>query len=127
MWQKGDIYKSEYEGLYCTGCEEYKDKKELMETDVCPLHRTKCEQRKEENYFFALSKYQKQIESLIKDNPDFVRPETSRNEVSKSTRQPVTRERGAPPQGSSGPTHSAPFFSSPIACQHVPVSCDGVA
>mmetsp|Transcript_6067 Transcript_6067/g.18335 ORF Transcript_6067/g.18335 Transcript_6067/m.18335 type:complete len:566 (-) Transcript_6067:265-1962(-) len=81
VWDGGDIYKSAYEGLYCTGCEEYKDKKELVNKDECPLHQTTCELRKEENYFFALSKYQGQIEKLMRDNPEFVMPKRSRNEV----------------------------------------------
>ena len=61
------------QGLYCIGCEEYKDEKELMTEDgeedgikcLCPIHRTKCESRKERNYFFRLSKYQKEIEQLL--------------------------------------------------------------
>jgi len=81
VWDNGDIYKSEYEGLYCTGCEEYKDTKDLVNNDECPIHLTRCELRKEENYFFALSKYQNRIEKLLEENPDFVQPARSRNEV----------------------------------------------
>jgi len=81
VWDNGDIYKSTYEGLYCTGCEEYKDPKELEDGDVCPIHKAPCEYRKEENYFFALSKYQKQLEEFHAANPDFVQPADRRNEV----------------------------------------------
>lgn len=81
VWNNGDIYKSEYEGLYCTACEEYKDPKELLEGDVCPIHHTPCDNRTEENYFFALSKYQTQLESFLEENKDFVLPPERRNEV----------------------------------------------
>jgi len=78
--QRGDIYKASYEGLYCTGCEEYKDPKELVEDTQCPLHLKRCEQRAEENYFFRLSRYQAQVEALLA-NDDFMRPAERRNEV----------------------------------------------
>lgn len=81
VWDNGDIYKSNYEGLYCTGCEEYKDQKDLLEGNVCPSHQTKCQNRKEENYFFALSKYQDRLETFLEDNPNFVLPQERRNEV----------------------------------------------
>lgn len=81
VWDNGDIYKSVYEGLYCTGCEEYKDEKDLLEGGVCPSHLKPCSDRKEENYFFALSKYQQQLEAFLEDNPDFVLPQQRRNEV----------------------------------------------
>ena len=48
---------------------------------TCPTHRRPCSLRQEENYFFALSKYQAQLEALLADNPDFVAPESRRNEV----------------------------------------------
>lgn len=81
VWENGDIYKSKYEGLYCTGCEEYKDEKDLKDGDVCPTHIRKCEERKEENYFFALTNYQHKLEQFLEDNPEFVLPENRRNEV----------------------------------------------
>ena len=81
VWAKGDIYEAEYEGLYCVGCEEYKDEKELEEEEVCPIHKTRCDARKERNYFFRLSRYQREIEELLESNPDFVMPESRRNEV----------------------------------------------
>ncbi|CAN8068053.1 unnamed protein product [Agarophyton chilense] len=81
VWQNGDIYKSHYQGLYCTGCEEYKDKKDLLPTNVCPTHQTICTNRDEQNYFFALSNYQTRLETFLNDNPSFVQPEERRNEV----------------------------------------------
>jgi methionyl-tRNA synthetase len=76
----GDIYKKEYSGLYCVGCESFKTEKDLVE-GKCPDHNAEPELLKEENYFFRLSKYQTQLEKLYKDNPDFVYPKSKRNEM----------------------------------------------
>jgi len=81
VWNNGDIYKSEYNGIYCTGCEEYKDKTELISNDLCPIHQKQCIERTEENYFFALSKYQRVLEEFYEQNPDFILPLDRRNEV----------------------------------------------
>lgn len=81
VWKNGDIYKDVYQGLYCTGCEEYKDPKELLDGDVCPIHLKSCQDRNEENYFFALSNYQTQLETFHNDHPNFVQPPERRNEV----------------------------------------------
>ncbi|MBP6859023.1 MAG: methionine--tRNA ligase [Candidatus Magasanikbacteria bacterium] len=78
FWKKslavGDIYKKSYTGLYCVGCESFK-----LETDLvdgkCPDHNKVPETLSEENYFFKLSKYQKPIELLFEQNPNFVYPE----------------------------------------------------
>ncbi|WOL12634.1 methionine--tRNA ligase, chloroplastic/mitochondrial [Canna indica] len=77
----GDIYRADYEGLYCVNCEEYKDEKELLEDNCCPMHLKPCLMRKEDNYFFALSKYQKTLEDYLASNPDFVKPSFRLNEV----------------------------------------------
>jgi len=77
---RGDIYKAKYEGYYCVDCEEYKDESEMDASNNCPVHRRPCQHRSEENYFFALSKYQKQLEQLI-EGTDFVQPPSRRNEV----------------------------------------------
>lgn len=79
--KNGDIYRADYEGLYCINCEEYKDEKELLENNCCPMHLKPCVLRKEDNYFFALSKYQKSLEELLISNPDFVKPSYRLNEV----------------------------------------------
>ncbi|XP_020277018.1 methionine--tRNA ligase, chloroplastic/mitochondrial isoform X2 [Asparagus officinalis] len=79
--KNGDIYRANYEGLYCVNCEEYKDEKELLEDNCCPIHMKPCALRKEDNYFFALSKYQKLLEELLVSNPDFVKPSYRLNEV----------------------------------------------
>ncbi|KAK4412386.1 Methionine--tRNA ligase, chloroplastic/mitochondrial [Sesamum alatum] len=78
---KGDIYRADYEGLYCVNCEEYKDEKELLDDNCCPMHLKPCVRRKEDNYFFALSKYQKQLEEILIENPNFVQPSFRLNEV----------------------------------------------
>ncbi|KAL7150275.1 hypothetical protein ABFS83_05G100500 [Erythranthe nasuta] len=77
----GDIYRADYEGLYCVNCEEYKDEKELLANNCCPIHLKPCLHRKEDNYFFALSKYQKRLEDILTENPDFVQPSFRLNEV----------------------------------------------
>ncbi|CAI9092443.1 OLC1v1027672C1 [Oldenlandia corymbosa var. corymbosa] len=77
----GDIYRADYEGLYCINCEEYKDEKELLANNCCPIHLKPCAARKEDNYFFALSKYQQFLEKLLSENPDFVQPSFRFNEV----------------------------------------------
>ncbi|GAV76088.1 tRNA-synt_1g domain-containing protein [Cephalotus follicularis] len=77
----GDIYRADYEGLYCVNCEEYKDEKELLENKCCPMHLKPCVLRKEDNYFFALSKYEKLLEENLTRNPDFVQPSFRLNEV----------------------------------------------
>ncbi|XP_061362750.1 methionine--tRNA ligase, chloroplastic/mitochondrial [Gastrolobium bilobum] len=77
----GDIYRADYEGLYCVNCEEYKDEKELLDNNCCPMHLKPCVSRKEDNYFFALSKYQKSLEETLTKNPNFVQPSFRLNEV----------------------------------------------
>lgn len=77
---KGDIYKKNYKGLYCVGCEEFKLERDLVD-GKCPDHLTKPEAIEEENYFFALSKYQDFLLDLFKKNKDFVYPKNKYNEA----------------------------------------------
>ncbi|KAF8038134.1 hypothetical protein BT93_B0865 [Corymbia citriodora subsp. variegata] len=79
--ENGDIYRADYEGLYCVNCEEYKDEKDLLDNNCCPMHLKPCVHRKEDNYFFALSKYQKFLEETLEQNPEFVQPPFRLNEV----------------------------------------------
>ncbi|GBG67705.1 hypothetical protein CBR_g833 [Chara braunii] len=81
VWNKGDIYRADYEGLYCVNCEEYKDEKELLEDNCCAIHRKPCLFRREDNYFFQLSNYQDALEKLYEENTNFVRPSFRKNEV----------------------------------------------
>lgn len=77
----GDIYKAKYEGYYCEGCESFKEESELTNSK-CEFHPAKEVQKIiEENYFFALSKYQKFLLNHIKKHPEFVWPDSKRNEI----------------------------------------------
>lgn len=75
-----DIYKKKYSGLYCVGCEAFYDEDEL-DAGKCPDHRTELERIEEENYFFALSKYQTQIEEIFKKDLIKIYPESRKNEM----------------------------------------------
>ncbi len=86
--QRGDIYFSEYEGLYCFGCERFLTERELLEGN-CPDHRTKPRIIKEANYFFRMSKYQDWLIEYIREHPDFIAPERYRNEVLSFLREPL--------------------------------------
>lgn len=79
--EQGDIYKHEYEGLYCSGCECFLNPKDLTEDGLCPDHLKKPEVVKEENYFFKLTKYKDAIIKHIKENPEFIVPSFRANEV----------------------------------------------
>ncbi len=84
LWKKvfdnGDIYKKEYEGLYCVGCEAFYKPEELV-NGLCPEHKTKPEVVREENYFFKLSNYQKELEKMIISGELKIVPEKRKNEV----------------------------------------------
>lgn len=82
LWQvcEKDIYQDEYKGLYCVGCESYYTEEEL-ENGCCPEHKTKPELIKERNYFFKLSKYQKQIEEAIEKEKIKIIPQGRKNEI----------------------------------------------
>lgn len=88
IYDSGDIYYSEYEGLYCYGCERFYTERELVD-GKCPDHETKPEPIKESNYFFKMSKYQDWLINHIKENPDFIRPERFKNEVLAFLRDPL--------------------------------------
>ncbi|HLD34515.1 MAG TPA: methionine--tRNA ligase, partial [Patescibacteria group bacterium] len=76
--ESGDIYKKEYSGLYCVGCESFKTEKDLVD-GKCPDHQKTPEIVTEENYFFRLSKYQEPLEFLYEQNPNFVYPASRYN------------------------------------------------
>jgi methionyl-tRNA synthetase len=86
LWKKiagvGDLYKGSYEGWYCVGCEELKTEKELLQPgNLCAIHKTPVERMKEETYFFKLEKYQGRLLEFYAKHPNFIQPETRRNEV----------------------------------------------
>jgi methionyl-tRNA synthetase len=80
LYEKGDIYKSSYEGLYCTPCETFWTKTQLND-GKCPDCGRDVEAAKEESYFFALSKYQDKLINLIENNKEFLQPESRQNEM----------------------------------------------
>jgi methionyl-tRNA synthetase len=82
VWDTGDIYLSQQQGWYCVSCEEFKEERELIEGHRCAIHTNKeAEWRDEQNYFFRLSRYQTELEALYQKQPDFIQPESRRNEV----------------------------------------------
>ena len=81
IYDQGDIYKSEYEGWYCTSCETFFTETQVGAEHVCPDCGQKVERAKEESYFFRMSKYADRWLKFIEENPDFFRPESRRNEM----------------------------------------------
>ncbi len=81
MNANGDIYLDDYEDWYCVGCESFKTEKELLEGNLCPIHRSPVERIKERSYFFRLSNYTKPLLDFYDAHPDFVQPEARFNEV----------------------------------------------
>ena len=79
MYEKGDIYKGEYEGMYCTPCESFWTESQLVD-GCCPDCGRPVQKAKEEAYFFRLSKYQDRLIDLL-ENTNFLEPETRRNEM----------------------------------------------
>jgi len=80
LHDRGEVYLGFYEGPYCVSCEEFKVEKELVD-GKCPIHLTPVERLREENWFFPLSSYQEKLLALYEERPEFVEPETRRNEV----------------------------------------------
>lgn len=80
LYEQGDIYKGCYEGMYCTPCESFWTESQLVD-GKCPDCGREVKKAKEEAYFFRMSKYQKQLEKYIEDNPDFIFPEQRKNEM----------------------------------------------
>jgi methionyl-tRNA synthetase len=81
VYDNGHIYKSTYEGWYCEGCEAFKTDKELDADKKCPIHQTPAVRRVEPCYFFALSKFQDRLLKYYEEYPEFIQPESRRNEV----------------------------------------------
>lgn len=88
IYDRGYIYAGEYEALYCVGCEEFKPESEIVEgtgafegLKVCAIHSKPLELLHEKNYFFKLSEFGDRLLELYREQPDFVQPESARNEV----------------------------------------------
>jgi methionyl-tRNA synthetase len=88
IYDAGDIYFSQYEGLYCYECERFYIERELI-GGKCPDHGTSPEMIRESNYFFKMSRYQEWLVDLIKTNPMMIQPERYRNEVLAFLRDPL--------------------------------------
>lgn len=80
MYDKGDIYKGEYKGLYCTPCESFWTESQLVD-GKCPDCGREVKEAKEEAYFFRLSNYQEKLEKYIEEHPDFIQPVSRKNEM----------------------------------------------
>ncbi len=80
LYDQGDIYKSEYVGLYCTPCESFWTETQAV-NGLCPDCGRPVSPKKEESYFFKLSKYQDRLEKYINEHPDFIYPESRKNEM----------------------------------------------
>ena len=81
MYDKGDIYKGEYKGLYCTPCESFWTESQLDENGKCPDCHRDVHEVKEEAYFFRLSKYQDKLVEFYDKNPNFIQPISRKNEM----------------------------------------------
>lgn len=80
LYKQGDIYKSEYEGLYCTECEAFWTESQLVD-GKCPDCGREVHKEKEESYFFRMSKYADRLIKYIEDHPEFIQPESRKNEM----------------------------------------------
>ena len=80
LYDQGDIYKGEYEGMYCTPCESFFTKAQLVD-GKCPDCGREVQPAKEEAYFFKLSKYADRLIEHINTHPDFIQPESRKNEM----------------------------------------------
>ena len=80
LYKQGDIYKGEYKGLYCTPCESFWTETQLID-GKCPDCGRDVHEVSEEAYFFKLSKYQDRLVKYYEENPDFIEPESRKNEM----------------------------------------------
>ena len=80
LYDQGDIYKSEYEGLYCTPCESFWTETQLVD-GKCPDCGREVKPTKEEAYFFKMSKYQDRLMQYIEEHPEFIQPESRKKEM----------------------------------------------
>lgn len=80
LYDQGDIYKSEYEGLYCTPCESFWTETQLVD-GKCPDCGREVKKTKEEAYFFKMSKYQDKLMQYIEEHPEFIQPESRKKEM----------------------------------------------
>ena len=89
IYDQGEIYLKDYEGLYCVGCERFLDQEELTEEGNCPDHQKPPQVRQEKNYFFRMSAYQEWLIGLLEENKDLVQPARYRNELLSFLKAPL--------------------------------------
>ena len=89
IYDQGEIYLKDYEGLYCVGCERFLDQEELTEEGNCPDHQKPPQVRQEKNYFFRMSAYQEWLIGLLQENKDLVLPARYRNELLSFLKAPL--------------------------------------
>jgi methionyl-tRNA synthetase len=81
LYENDDIYKDLYKGKYCGSCEKFLNNEEILDDKLCKTHEIKLQNVEEENYFFKLKKYQSKLLSHIKKHPEFIQPDSRRNEI----------------------------------------------
>ena len=81
LYEKGDIYKGKYEGLYCHECEAFYTKSQLTEDGKCPICGGEVKPTNEEAYFFRMTKYAPELIKYIEEHPHFIQPESRKNEM----------------------------------------------
>jgi len=88
IYEKGDVYKGKYKGLYCVDCESYYLPKDLV-NGKCPIHQKPAEAIEEEAYFFRMSKYQNALIKHIEEDKKFIIPESKKNETLNRLKEPL--------------------------------------
>lgn len=81
LFDQGDIYLGSYSGLYCTECEAFYTKSQAVDEDKCPVCGGKLHEEKEDAYFFKMKKYAPKLIDYINTHPDFIQPESRKNEM----------------------------------------------
>ncbi|CAM3700153.1 methionine--tRNA ligase [Erysipelothrix urinaevulpis] len=81
LFEQDDLYKGFYEGWYCKACESFYSDTQVTEEGICPECGAKITRQKEETYFFRMSKYQERLVKHIEENPNFIQPESRKNEM----------------------------------------------
>ncbi len=89
LYDRGEVYKAEYSGHYCTPCERFFSKKDLVDEKLCPDCKRPTDEIIESNYFFKMGKYQSWLIDHIQSHPEFIQPDFRRNETLGFLRKPL--------------------------------------
>ena len=81
LLKSGDIYLGSYSGKYCLSCEQYYNESEILEGNLCPVHKRPLTEVHEETYFFKLSRYEKPLLKYYEEHPEFLSPKTRAHEI----------------------------------------------